>query len=566
MKEKVKKYALPAGGFALSLLSALFWVALRINHSGISKFLGADNNQSFLIMNLPVMVCVLAWMGCVLSLWGIVCWQKRKWPAITGLITGIVMAVAAVFVIIFGAKDYLRFILPHFWESVIISGCIIAFALLLYFPTPGKNWLKTAIVAAVVLVAVVIGYQLRPCNLRVGATVYAVEDDYQIVFATSDNAITWVEIGGVKYYDLYAGSMQSADTVHKITVPQEVLDEAGGYQIHFRQVIYRGPFGGYLGEVQSQSYAFYPVDTSDGMNYFAISDVHEAVDAAAAAAKAAGELDFIVLLGDLVSMVETEKDALLANELAFKVTGGEIPVIYARGNHEIKGEYAEQLHKYVGAKGTDFYYTVTLGEDVFAVVLDMGEDHEDDWWEYYGTARFDLYRQEQTEMLEEILADGDYENYRYRLALCHIPIVYVDKHGYFEEFRNNWTALLNEIDVDIALSGHKHVLWPFVPGQVTPHETLVFDESYPDKGGKTDGGYLTDFNFTGYLVGRRSLVQAGDTQSNGNDQYVGLKVEVNFNEGYQHSCYINSRGEMLTCQYPFAAEAVSVQTTELKRP
>lgn len=51
MKEKVKKYALPAGGFALSLLFALFWVALRINHSGISKFLGADNNQSFLIMH-----------------------------------------------------------------------------------------------------------------------------------------------------------------------------------------------------------------------------------------------------------------------------------------------------------------------------------------------------------------------------------------------------------------------------------------------------------------------------------------------------------------------------------
>ena len=169
-------------------------------------------------------------------------------------------------------------------------------------------------------------------------------------------------------------------------------------------------------------------------------------------------------------------------------------------------------------------------------------------------------------MLEEILADGKYEDYRYRLALCHIPIVYVDKHGYFEEFRNDWTRLLNEMDIDMALSGHKHVLWPFVPGQVTPYEKLVFSEDYPDKGGKTDGGYLTDFNFTGYLVGRRSLVQAGDCQSNGYDQYVGLKVEVNFDEGYQHSCYINSLGEMLTCQYPFADASVATLTTELKRP
>jgi len=564
--KKIKKFAIPVAGFAVSLLSALFWVALRINHSGISKFLGADNNQSFLIMNLPVMVCVVAWIGCAASLWGICCWQKRKWPAITGLVIGIVMTVAAVFVILFGAKDYLRFILPHFWESVLISGCIIAFALLLYFPMQGKGWLKTAIVAGVVIAAVVMGYQLRPCRLTSGAVVYAVEDDYQIVFATSDNAVTWVEIGGERYYDLYAGSMQSADTAHKITVPQTVLDAAGSYCVHFRQVIYRGPFGGYLGREREYDYAFRPVDTSDGLDYFAMSDVHEAVDAAANAAKAAGETDFIVLLGDLVSMVETEKDALLANDLAHKVTGGEIPVIYARGNHEIKGEYAEVLHKYVGAKGESFHYTVTLGSDVFAVVLDMGEDHEDDWWEYYGTAQFDLYRREQTEMLEEILADGDYENYRYRLALCHIPIVYVDKQGYFEEFRNDWTSLLNEMDIDMCLSGHKHVLWPFVPGQVTPYETLVFQDAYPDKGGKKDGGYLTDFNFTGFLVGRRSLTQAGDTQSDGNNQYVGLKVAVNFGEGCQHACYLNSQGEMLTCQYPFAEEDVSLLTTPLKRP
>ena len=61
---KVKKYGFPVAAFLLSLTTALFWVALRVNHSGISKFLGADTNQSFLIMNLPVMVCVLAWLGC----------------------------------------------------------------------------------------------------------------------------------------------------------------------------------------------------------------------------------------------------------------------------------------------------------------------------------------------------------------------------------------------------------------------------------------------------------------------------------------------------------------------
>ena len=567
MKERVKKYWFPAVSFLLTLLVALFWVALRINHSGISKFLGADTNPSFLVMNLPVMVTVLSWFGFGFAVAGLFCWERKKWPAVTGFVIGAVLAAAAVAVIIFGAKDYIRFILPHFWESVAVSGCILMFALLLWFPPRWGKGVKAIVIAAVVLAAVVMGYELRPCSLSYEPVVYAVEDEYQIVFSTSDNAIGWVNIGGKEYYDLYAGSMKSADKVHKITVPQEVLDEAKAYSVHYRQMIYRGPFGGYLGELKTQHYEFRPVDSTDGLNHIAISDVHEAVKAATAAATVRADTDFIVLLGDLVSMVETEKDAQLANELAFAITKGEIPVIYARGNHEIKGEYAEELYKYVGSRNQEFYYTVTLGEDdVFAVVLDMGEDHEDDWWEYYGTARFDLYRHAQTEMLQQIIADREYENYRYRMMLCHIPVVYVDKHGYFEEFRNEWTALLNEMDLDIGLSGHKHVLWPMLPGQVEPNTTLVYCDAYSGTEGKVEGGYLTDFNFPNFLVGRRSLGQAGGTQSNGYDQYVCLATRVDFATGRQLSNYLNSRGGIPTGWYPFTEGTFSDILTSVKRP
>lgn len=567
MKANIKKYWFPVVSFLLTLVSALFWVALRVNYSGISKFLGADKNQSFLIMNLPVMVCVLAWIGCALALAGLKMWSKRKWPTISGFVIGAIMTVGALVVIQFGAKDYLRFIQVHFWKSLAVSGCVLAFALVLIFPPKLKLGAKSAIVAVVVLAAVVIGYQLRPCEFTYGAVVYAVEDNYQIVFSTSDSAVAWVEIGGESYYDLYAGSMRSVDKVHKIEVPQKVLDAAGGYTICARQMIYRGPFGGYTGETISQEYNFRPVDSSDGLNHFALSDVHEAVDAAVSAATARDDTDFIILLGDLVSMVETEADAQLANELAHGITKGEIPVIYARGNHEIKGEYSEYLYKYVGSKDQGYYYTVTLGDDdVFAVVMDLGEDHEDDWWEYYGTAQFEIYRQEQTEMLEAVLADGDYENYRYRMALCHIPVVYVDKNGYFEEFRNEWTSLLNEMDLDIYMGGHKHVLWPFIPGQVEPYTTLTFSEGYAGKSGKVDGGYLTDFNFPGFLVGRRSLGQEGGTQQSGYTRYVGLATRVDFETGRQLSNYVNSDQEIPTGFYPFADGTFSDILTHIKRP
>ena len=563
MRERIKRWLFPGLTLVFSVAVALFWVALRVNYSGISKFLGADTNQSFLIMNLPLMVCAAAWVGVALAIMGMLRWPLRKWHAVTALVMELVLAVGALVVIFFGAKDYLRFILVHYYRSLAAAGAIGLFALALYFPVRRRaRLLKGIVMAAVVFVAVVLGYGLRRCDFSGGPVVYAVEDQYQIVFSTSDNAVAWVEIGGECYYDLYAGSMRSADRVHKVEVPQKTLDAAGGYTVCAQQMIYRGPFGGYKGETISRSFDFRGVDASDGLTYYALSDVHEAVDAAAAAAS--GDADFIVLIGDMVSMVETEADANLANDLAFAITGGGIPVIYARGNHEIKGEQAENLYKYVGSRNQSFAYWVTLSDQVFGVVLDMGEDHEDDWWEYYGTARFDIYRAEQTRMLEQLLAEGDYAKYPYRMAICHIPIVHVNRHGYFEETKGVWTKLLNEMGADISLSGHEHELWPLLPGQYVPGQTLTYAFDYIGVSGKIEGGYLTDFGFPTFLVGRRSLTQQGGTQSSGSTQYTCLYVDADLMGGTQKVRYVNSNGETLTVVPPFEGCSGSFQTMTME--
>ena len=569
--KNVKKYWFPVAAFILSLTTALFWVALRVNHAGISKFLGADTNPSFLVMNLPVMVCVLAWLGCGLAFLGLLLWHRKKGLAIGASVLTLVLTVAAVVVVLFGAKDYMRFILVHFRESLVITGAILAFALVLFFPVKNDwyslRW-KSLLLAVVILICVVLGYELRPCDLTYGAVVYAVEDDYQIVFSTSDSAVAWVEIDGERYYDLYAGSMRSKDRVHKVTVPQSVLDEAKAYTVCAQQMIYRGPFGGYKGKTIWRNYEFRPVDPSDGIQHVALSDVHEAVEAAVSAATTRNNTDFVVLAGDLISMVETEKDCQLANELAYGITGGEIPVIYARGNHEIKGEYAEELYKYVGSKNQEYYYWVTLGDDVFAVVLDVGEDHDDAWWEYYGTAKFDLYREEQLEMLEEILEEGDYVNYKYRLAVCHIPVTYVGSKGYFADFCKDATGLLNELEVDIALSGHKHVMWPVLPGQVEPWVNPTYSVGFKGTEGKTDGGYFTDFSFPMFLVGRRSNSLTGDTQTEGYTEYTCLYTHADFETGRQLSNYVNAEGGIPTGYWPFVGSTYSTYSdilTELKR-
>ncbi len=556
MVQKHKKWILPAASFGLSLISALFWVALRVNYSGISKFLGADTNPSFLVMNLPLLVCVAAWIGVAVSLLGLA--AKKSWATITGLVIGAIMAVGAMVVVYFGAWDYLSFILVHFWRSLAVTAAIGVFALVLFFPVRGRKALKWALLGLVVAVAVIIGYGLRPCSFTYGAVVYAVEDEYQIVFSTSDSAMSWVTIDGESYYDLYAGSARSADKVHKITVPQSVLDAAGGYTICAQQMLYRGPFGGYKGSILTQEYSFRAVDSSDGLDYAALSDVHGALDAAAKAATSGEQLDFLVLIGDLVSMVETEADAQAANRLAHQITGGQIPVIYARGNHEIKGEYGELLYKYVGSKNQGFSYTVTLGGSIYAVVLDMGEDHEDDWWEYYGTAQFDVYRREQTQMLRQALEAGEYQDYDYRMAICHIPMVQIEKNGRFAETRQTWTELLNEMGVDISLSGHKHKIWYYLPGIHEPGELLAYSQGYGSSGKPNIS--LTDFRFPAFLVGQRSLAQNTDTQPWGLTDYMCLHTHVDLSAGEQVSRYITSFGQVVPVAYPFAGGEAGLDT------
>ncbi len=566
MLKKCKPYIFPVASFLLALLSALFWVALRVNYSGISKFLGADTNQSFLIMNLPLIVCAVSWIGAAFSLLGLA--GKKPWATVTGLVIGGIMTVGAIVVVEFGARDYMDFIMVHFWKSAGVSAAIGAVTLLLFFPVSWHKAVKWAAVAAVIAAAVIIGYGLRPCSFTYGAVVYAVEDDYQIVFSTSDSAMAWVSVGDENYYDLYAGSSRSADRVHKVTVPQAALDAAGGYTVHAQQMIYRGPFGGYKGPILSQNYAFRAVDSSDGLDYAALSDVHGAADAAAKAATAGQKLDFVVLIGDLISMVETEADAQYANFLAHKITGGSIPVIYARGNHEIKGEYAEVLYKYVGSKNQSFAYTVTLGDAVYAAVLDMGEDHEDDWWEYYGTAQFDLYRREQTEMLQNAIASEEYKAYPYRMAICHIPIVQIEKKGLFAAARQEWTALLNEMEMDISLSGHKHKIWYYLPDLHEPGQLLSYSEGYGSSGKPNIS--VTDFSFPTFLVGQRSLKQNTSTQKNGLTDYMCLHTHVDPEYTQQASRYLTSFGDGVSVVYPFASgsaaleEAVDVIHTPLQ--
>jgi hypothetical protein len=457
-----------------------------------------------------------------------------------------------------GAVDYLYFIIPKFAVSLLVSLCIVAFAVLLFFPPQKGGKLCTALkctaVALVILVVVFLGFGITiGSRFTYDPVVYAVEDDYQIVFSTNHSATAWVEIDGERYYDLFSGSMKSNDKVHKVIVPQDKLDAAKSYSIHAEKMIYRGPFSGYKGKEISKSYSFRPVDSSDGLVYYTVTDAHHARRGAVDAARSVENLDFLVVLGDTVGMVEYESNVQLTNVIAYEITKGEIPVVYARGNHEVKGAYAEELYKYVGSKNQGFYYWFTLS-DVFGITLDLGEDHNGGWWEYYGTDKFAFYHEEQTRFLEKLVEEKPYENYSYTMVACHIPIQFVNSRRDHATVKKTWTSLLNQISPDLAVYGHQHNLYPFLDGQDTMYTSkgkLIYNSQFKGAAGKTYGGYLTDYEFNGFIAGRRGVAQTDKISSFNRVDHVGLAVCVDLANNTQKCWYVNSAGECVAVYNPF---------------
>ena len=538
---------------------ALFWFSMRVIWSGISKVLyeamGREEPTAFLL-NLPLYISIFLWVLLAFAVLKLA--RRKKTGAIALSVLLGVFTVASVVVVVMGAVDYLYFILPKFCLSLLAGICIAGFAALLFCKRVKSTAVKCALLALVIVIAVFEGYGVTVgSRFTYEPVVYAVEDTYQIVFSTNHPATAWVEIGGEAYYDLFAGSMKSKDTVHKITVPQDKLDAAKGYSIHAEKMIYRGPFGGFKGKEMSKDYAFRPVDTTDGLVYYTMTDVHHAREGAVDAALSVENLDFLVILGDSVGMMDYERDVQFSNLLAHDVTGGQIPVVYARGNHEIKGAYAEELYKYVGSSNESFYYWFTLS-DVFGINLDLGEDHDDGWWEYYGTDRFDLYREEQTAFLRELAEVKPYEDYAYTLVTCHIPIQFVNARKDHENVKAEWTALLNQIQPDLAVYGHQHDLFPFLEGQETMYNAegqLIYNSQFAGEEGEIYEGYLTDFAFNGFIAGRRGTAQTDSIGALNREDHVGLAVYADLESNTQVCRFLNTAGETVLVYNPFVEGA-----------
>ena len=529
-------------GTIFAFFNALMFYAMRPCWSGISSVIGYKGGDNVILYYLPLIICVLLF---VILLSDLILKKlfDKNWLYIVFLTISIAFFVVVLVIIKMGAIDYMRFVWPKFFVSLVYLAVLLFLYYLLFIypktPLNENKIFKYGILGLGTLLVVLVLLNFSVNRITYQPVVYAVEDNYQIVYATNSEATAWVEIGGENYYDTYNGSSKKFTKIHKIEVPMNVLDTNKKYTVHTQRSIYCGPFGGFMGHDISKTINFKPVDTTDGLQYLAFSDVHMNDWQTAKTASYIENYDFLVLAGDIISDVETFDDACFFGKVAYDVSKGEIPVVYARGNHDVKGRYAEELHKFVGAKGEEFYYNFYF-DKVYGLVLDIGEDHDDDWWEYYETSHYDDYREKQIQFLEDEIAKGHFNDFEYHLAVCHIPPVFVNSRKNHEYVKAEFTRLLNQMDIDMFLCGHQHDIMIFEPGLIEPNTKLTYNSNYKDG---TYKGYLTDFNFPCFMISKPGFTFSDDVELHAAKSQIGLYIDVDLANKKETCAYMNSRGE-----------------------
>lgn len=411
-----------------------------------------------------------------------------------------------------------------------------------------KKWMPSALMVFLFIGGLFIVFDVTLFNgIHNTPVVYAVEDTYQIVFTTEAKGEAWVVIDGVEYNDTYSGYRRTEDTVHKITVPMEALDNADSYTVYTRAMLLRGPYCSLQGQTIEKTFSWRGLNTADGVNYYVLADSHNTKKTPLAAASYFGDaLDFLIFVGDHVSWADREADLTEALYLASNITKGQVPVVYARGNHETKGVLADELYRYVGADGENFYYTFRM-QNIWGIVLDVGEDHADDFVEYAGVAKFDAYRDTQTAFLDEVLANAatefDAEGVDYRIAVCHIPLTIKSTNDHAGAHKDQWLERLNQMKLTMLYSGHVHELW-FVDPSFEADSTLTQVVEYSGKETGNAKRIMGDADFPAILVSKRGEAQSPmDPEKVFDTGFIGLAVTVTDTETQMR--YTDEEGNVL---------------------
>jgi len=184
--------------------------------------------------------------------------------------------------------------------------------------------------------------------------------------------------------------------------------------------------------------------------------------------------EFLVHAGDAFHWIDTEEHLfrtwLRPTVAALAHTK---PLIFLRGNHELRGPFARHLIDYLPTPEGRFYYARDAGP-LHLIVLDTGEDKPDDTNVYAELNRTSPYRADELAWFREhIRTTPRVSQAPFRVILMHQP-----EWGWLVDGPGAWVETANEAGVDLVIAGHRHRFSYTPPGPEVEHayHLLVLDQ------------------------------------------------------------------------------------------
>lgn len=286
-----------------------------------------------------------------------------------------------------------------------------------------------------------------------------------VSWVTNKKVHSWVEYGthpdslNKKEERLVDGQSYCYNTIHHVRLKDLNPGKKYFYRVASRVITkyeaYKKEFGD---TAYSEVFSYKPVaKDARSFNVVVFNDLHKNEHTLARLAEQLdlNQVDLIFFNGDCIDDPKDEDSVLKFMNFAHKrLNASSIPVIYIRGNHEIRNAYSIQLRDlidYIG--GNTSYGAFTFGDTRF-VMLDCGEDKPDNHWVYYGLNSFENFRNEQTCFLKKELKSKEHKAASKKVLLHHIPI-----YGFANKYlpcRELWDPVLSKSKFDIALNAHTH--------------------------------------------------------------------------------------------------------------
>lgn len=166
------------------------------------------------------------------------------------------------------------------------------------------------------------------------------------------------------------------------------------------------------------------------------------------------DYDFVIFNGDCLAEPNNRIHAIrLIHSLADPINGAEKPIIFLRGNHEIRNHYSAGMHSLIGYYNNKTYSSFTRGNTRF-VLLDCGEDKPDSIPVYAGLNDFTQLRLDQLDFLKKELKSKEFKSAKNRVLISHIP-VFGDPERY-KPCSEIWGPVLKSAPFNIAVAAHTH--------------------------------------------------------------------------------------------------------------